>query len=79
MSLILFQGFQLDFYVHIETAAPRLVGTSHLLPLENDVSFLIKKVPIIGLNHKPIGEVTGNVYRVTSYLHLLAKMTFLFA
>ncbi|PVD33152.1 hypothetical protein C0Q70_08601 [Pomacea canaliculata] len=58
-------GFQLDFYVHIETAAPRLVGTSHLLPLENDVSFLIKKVPIIGLNHKPIGEVTVETFKIT--------------
>jgi hypothetical protein len=53
------QGFQVDFFVHSKDAEPRFVGTAHLLPPHENVSVYSKRVPIIGLNHRPIGEVQG--------------------
>ena len=54
-----FQGFEVDFFVHEQEEAPRFVGTAHLLPPTEDCSIHIKRAPIIGLNHRPIGEVKG--------------------
>ena len=54
-----FQGFEVDFFVLEKGEAPRFVGTAHLLPPPEDSSIHIKRAPIIGLNHRPIGEVKG--------------------
>lgn len=54
-----FQGFEVDFFVHDRGETPRFVGTSHLLPPAEDCSIHVKRAPIIGLNHRPIGEVKG--------------------
>ena len=57
--LYVFQGFEVDFFVHDRGETPRFVGTSHLLPPAEDCSIHVKRAPIIGLNHRPIGEVKG--------------------
>uniref|UniRef100_A0A0B6ZSX6 GP-PDE domain-containing protein n=1 Tax=Arion vulgaris TaxID=1028688 RepID=A0A0B6ZSX6_9EUPU len=51
------QGFQLDFFVCESNRAPRFVGSAHLLPIKLKESQSSRKCPIIGCNHKPIGEV----------------------
>ncbi|KAH9496922.1 putative glycerophosphocholine phosphodiesterase GPCPD1 2 [Bulinus truncatus] len=52
------QGFQLDFYVWEPNRSPRFIGSSHLLPFKQKESQHTRKFPIIGFNHKPIGEIT---------------------
>ncbi|BFZ20393.1 hypothetical protein BsWGS_23432 [Bradybaena similaris] len=51
------QGFQLDFFVCEKNRAPQFVGSAHLLPFKIKESQNMRKIPIIGCNHKPIGEV----------------------
>ncbi|KAK7094777.1 putative glycerophosphocholine phosphodiesterase GPCPD1 homolog 2 isoform X2 [Littorina saxatilis] len=58
-------GFQLDFFVHEKTGDPRFVGSAHLLPPKVERSLFSKRVPIIGLNHRPIGEIQVETLRIT--------------
>ena len=58
------QGFQLEFYVHdphqSRDAAPKYIGFAHILPVNQSKSLNLRlRVPIMGLKHKPIGEVNG--------------------
>ncbi|XP_055897088.1 glycerophosphocholine phosphodiesterase GPCPD1-like isoform X2 [Biomphalaria glabrata] len=52
------QGFQLDFCLSEPNRAPKFIGSSHLLPFKQKESQHTRKFPIIGFNHKPIGEIT---------------------
>lgn len=63
----LFQGFQLDFYVHDkptdpEDTAPRHVGFCFVLPLDPQSSKGSRKIPINGLSHRPIGQMQCKYY-----------------
>ncbi|XP_064617078.1 glycerophosphocholine phosphodiesterase GPCPD1-like [Liolophura sinensis] len=55
-------GFQLDFYVHNPSGSPedvpKHVGYSYLLPFHIQDTLGKKTVPISGLKHKPIGQIS---------------------
>ncbi|KAL5013098.1 hypothetical protein ScPMuIL_011649 [Solemya velum] len=55
-------GFQFDFYVEVSPGQAatdlRHVGYCHLLPMAVNQTKIVKKIPIMGLKHKPIGEVS---------------------
>ncbi|ESO83899.1 hypothetical protein LOTGIDRAFT_132728 [Lottia gigantea] len=56
-------GFQLEFYVHDNCDGknvPRYIGYSHLLPNNCNHTLGNKRLPIMSLKHKPIGEITVN-------------------
>ncbi|KAL8602133.1 hypothetical protein ACOMHN_007402 [Nucella lapillus] len=62
----LYLGFQVDFYVHRAHREERqFVGSSHLLPPKMELSVYSKRVPIIGLNHRPIGEVQVEILHIS--------------
>ncbi|CAL1527382.1 unnamed protein product [Lymnaea stagnalis] len=50
-------GFQLDFFVCEPNRVPKFVGAAHLLPYKQRESQHNRKFPIIGCNHRPIGEI----------------------
>ncbi|XP_041369767.1 glycerophosphocholine phosphodiesterase GPCPD1-like [Gigantopelta aegis] len=55
-------GFQLEFFVHDPKLppdeAPKYIGFTHILPLEQQRSLGVRlRLPIMGLRHKPIGEI----------------------
>ncbi|XP_035828637.1 putative glycerophosphocholine phosphodiesterase GPCPD1 homolog 2, partial [Aplysia californica] len=58
-------GFQLDFFVFEPHRSPKFVGTSYLLPHKKIESQCVVKLPVIGTNHKPIGEVSLEMLLVT--------------
>ncbi|XP_059171983.1 glycerophosphocholine phosphodiesterase GPCPD1-like [Physella acuta] len=55
------EGFQLDFFVCEQNRAPKFVGSAHLLPFKQKESQYSRKFPIIGCNHKPIGEIMVDI------------------
>lgn len=61
----IYLGFQVDFFVHSKDSEPQFIGTAHLLPPYDNPSFHSKRIPIIGLNHRPIGEVQVETLRIT--------------
>ncbi|XP_067662543.1 putative glycerophosphocholine phosphodiesterase GPCPD1 homolog 2 [Haliotis asinina] len=63
-------GYQLDFYVEMENRLPQYVGYAYILPLNNlSESLGCRKIPINGLKHKPIGEVTVHYLTIKPYKH----------
>lgn len=58
-------GFQLDLFVHQKDSDAKYIGSAHLLPTPKlNASIIVKKVPIIGLKHRPIGELSVEVLHI---------------
>ncbi|XP_041368483.1 putative glycerophosphocholine phosphodiesterase GPCPD1 homolog 2 isoform X2 [Gigantopelta aegis] len=72
-------GFQLEFYVHdphkSPDALPKYIGFTHILPVDQKKSLSLRlRVPIMGLKHKPIGEVNVDSLIVKPHPRFSGKM-----